>query len=98
MKETFKIFCQSNGIKPSYIVSGNPLTWCDFAPDYKTAWLKLVVGSLLKKTRKEFGFTQTEIANRIHSTQTKISLIESGDWDSFSLVMDYVIAVGLELE
>ena len=57
--------------------------------------LKLRFGHILKQQRKEHHLTQIELARRIHSSQSRVAKMESGDPSvSLDLLIRSLLALG----
>jgi transcriptional regulator with XRE-family HTH domain len=61
---------------------------------YREAIRRRKLGEALARARKSKGFTQTEVARRMESTQSVVSGIELGANVRISTVLRYVDAVG----
>ena len=43
-----------------------------------------MIGERVRKYRRQKGFSQEQLGEMVHFSQSKISKIERGDWDSLS--------------
>jgi transcriptional regulator with XRE-family HTH domain len=43
-----------------------------------------LIGERVRKYRRQKGFSQEQLGEMVHFSQSKISKIERGDWDSLS--------------
>jgi len=70
----------------------------DFAKDYKTGYENFKIGVMLKQARLERGFTQEELATRLHTKKAAISRIENHAEDiRLSTLERYAKALDKEL-
>ncbi|MFH1258983.1 MAG: helix-turn-helix transcriptional regulator [Elusimicrobiota bacterium] len=72
----------------------------EFSKYYQEEGQKLAVGYKIAKLRHQLGLTQTQLARKIHTTQTVISRLESGDYWTCSLrtLEKIALVTGSELE
>jgi len=57
-----------------------------------------LIGKRIRKLRKKRGFSQEELGAMIGFSQSKISKIERGDWDSLSDLRLIAKALGVPIE
>lgn len=70
----------------------------EFAKDYETGYGNFKIGEMLKQARLERGFTQVELAARLHTKKTAISRIENHAEDiRLSTLERYAKALDKEL-
>jgi len=61
--------------------------------------LKLKLANLLKATRTQQHFTQKDFANQIHSSQSRVAKMETGDRSvSLDLLIKSLLALGVSNE
>ncbi len=59
--------------------------------------MKLALADLLRQVRARHHLTQTELAKRIHSSQSRVAKAESGDTSvSLDLLIKSLLAAGVE--
>jgi DNA-binding XRE family transcriptional regulator len=59
--------------------------------------IKLALADLLRQVRARHHLTQTELAKRIHSSQSRVAKAESGDTSvSLDLLIKSLLAAGVE--
>jgi HTH-type transcriptional regulator / antitoxin HipB len=69
-----------------------------FALDYDTGYEQFKIGALLKKAREEAGFTQEELASKLHTRKSAISRIENHAEDiKLSTLKKFANALGKDL-
>ena len=49
----------------------------DFASDFESGYTESEIGVVLKQARKKAGFTQTELARKLHTKKSAISRLEN---------------------
>ncbi len=70
----------------------------EFAEEYETGYENFKIGEMLKQARLERGFTQEELAARLHTKKTAISRIENHAEDiRLSTLERYAKALDKEL-
>ncbi len=70
-----------------------------FAKDFDNGYEQFKIGILLKQARIEAGFTQEEVANKLHTKKSAISRIENHAEDiRLSTLVNYAQAVGKHLQ
>ncbi len=70
----------------------------DFAKNFETEYNDFKIGILLKQARVDSGFTQEEIAKRLHTKKSAISRIENHAEDiKLSTLKRFARAVGKEI-
>ena len=70
-----------------------------FAKDFDKGYEQFKIGILLKQARIEAGFTQEEVANKLHTKKSAISRIENHAEDiRLSTLVNYAQAVGKHLQ
>lgn len=71
----------------------------EFAKDYETGYKNFKIGELQRQARVERGFTQEELAVRLHTKKTAISRIENHAEDiRLSTLERYARALDKELK
>lgn len=71
----------------------------EFVKDYETGYENFKIGELLRQARVERGFTQEELAVRLHTKKTAISRIENHAEDiRLSTLERYARALDKELK
>ena len=69
-----------------------------FALEYDTGYEQFKIGALLKKAREEAGFTQEELAEKLHTRKSAISRIENHAEDiKLSTLKKFANALGKEI-
>ena len=70
-----------------------------FAKDFDKGYEQFKIGILLKQARIEAGFTQEEVADKLHTKKSAISRIENHAEDiRLSTLVNYAQAVGKHLQ
>ncbi len=70
----------------------------EFAENYDSGYEQFKIGVLLKQARQEAGFTQEELATRLHTKKTAISRIENHAEDiKLSTLENFAVALGKRL-
>ena len=57
-----------------------------------------LIGERVRKYRREKGWSQEQLGELVHFSQSKISKIERGDWDSLSDLRLIARALGVKLK
>ena len=57
-----------------------------------------LIGKRARKYRRQKGLSQEQLGEMIHFSQSKISKIENGDWDSLSDLKLLAKALGVPIE
>lgn len=57
----------------------------EFKRYYEEEGRRLAIGYKIARLRQRFGLTQKELAEKIHTSQTAVARLESGDYDGYSL-------------
>ena len=57
-----------------------------------------MIGGRVRKYRREKGWSQEQLGELVHFSQSKISKIERGDWDSLSDLRLIARALGVKLK
>ena len=69
-----------------------------YALDFDAGYEQFKIGVLLKKAREEAGFTQEELAEKLHTRKSAISRIENHAEDiKLSTLKKFANALGKEL-
>ena len=70
-----------------------------FAKEYEEGYQEFKLGLLLKKERESAHLTQEQVAQRVHSTKSSISRLESHAKDvKISTLFKYAQALGKKVE
>lgn len=70
----------------------------EFAKNYDSGYEQFKIGVMLKQARQEVGFTQEELAARLHTKKTAISRIENHAEDiKLSTLENFAMALGKRL-
>lgn len=70
-----------------------------FAKNFETGYTEFKIGVILRQAREEAGLTQEEVARRLHTKKSAISLIENhADDVRLSTLRRYAEAVGANLQ
>lgn len=71
----------------------------EFAENYEEGYQAFKFGVLLKEARKDAGFTQLDIAGKLHTQKSAISRIENHSEDvKLSTLEKFASALGKKLE
>ena len=65
-------------------VVGNELKDEEFKKFYKEEGRSLALGYKIAKLRQKLGWTQKDLAKKIHSSQATVARLESGDYLGYS--------------
>jgi len=57
-----------------------------------------LIGERVRKYRRQKGWSQEQLGELVHFSQSKISKIENGDWDSLSDLNLLAAALGVNIE
>ena len=57
----------------------------EFKRYYEEEGRRLAIGYKIARLRQRLGLTQKELAEKIHTSQTAVARLESGDYASYSL-------------
>ena len=57
-----------------------------------------MIGERVRKYRRQKGWSQEQLGELVHFSQSKISKIENGDWDSLSDLNLLAAALGVNIE
>ena len=68
----------------------------EFDQHYQEAHVNVTVAQMIYDARQEAGFTQTELAKLVGTTQSVISQLEDADYEGHSLTMLNRIATALQ--
>ena len=70
----------------------------EFAENYENGYEEFKIGTMLKMAREEAGFTQEELATKLHTKKSAISRIENHAKDiKLSTLENFVQALGKKL-
>ena len=70
----------------------------DFAKDFDSGYEEFKIGEMLKQARTEVGFTQEDIAQKLHTKKSAISRIENHAQDiKLSTLQNFAHVLGKEL-
>jgi HTH-type transcriptional regulator / antitoxin HipB len=70
-----------------------------FAEDYDSGYRDFKIGVLLRQAREENGFTQEEVAQKLHTKKSAISRIENHAEDiRLSTLEKFASSIGRRLE
>ena len=57
-----------------------------------------LIGDRIRALRRQRGWSQEQLGEMVHFSQSKISKIERGDWDSLSDLKLLAAALGVNIE
>ena len=57
-----------------------------------------LIGDRIRALRQQRGWSQEQLGEMVHFSQSKISKIENGDWDSLSALKLLAAALGVNIE
>ena len=57
-----------------------------------------LIGDRIRALRRQRGWSQEQLGELVHFSQSKISKIERGDWDSLSDLKLLAAALGVNIE
>ena len=57
-----------------------------------------LIGNRIRKYRRQKGLSQEQLGELVHFSQSKISKIENGDWDSLSDLRLIAKTLGVKLK
>ena len=57
-----------------------------------------LIGDRIRALRRQRGWSQEQLGEMVHFSQSKISKIEHGDWDSLSDLKLLAAALGVNIE
>jgi len=70
----------------------------DFTKNIDSGYEEFKIGEILKKARTEMGFTQEQIAEKLHTKKSAISRIENHAQDiKLSTLQNFAYTLGKEL-
>ncbi|MCD6293101.1 MAG: helix-turn-helix transcriptional regulator [Deltaproteobacteria bacterium] len=79
-------------------VSGRKVRDPEFAENYESGYEEFKIGAMLKMAREEAGYTQEELAAKLHTKKSAISRIENHAKDiKLSTLENFVRALGKKI-
>ena len=72
----------------------------EFRKYYEEEGRRLAIGYKIAKLRQRLGLTQKDLARKIHTSQTAVARLESGDYEGYSLrtLEKIALATGTHLD